>query len=356
MMHSGEGILLELKLKNASSLFAEFAAISFVGSIAAAAGWTGIGIVLFPELAALSFEVFRHPTGKWAVQPLRLVATPTLTATIGLFAARHAHFGVLSILAVTLASLGTIRLLRSSIGPAISAGLLPLVLNEQRWLYPLAIFADLLCLAALLWLWKRYGPVRPEGTSHTVSVSDKLEAAPTNRLWLLHLISFVALLAVVGQRTGLWLILFPPLVVMAFEILGHPEGPAWAERPFLFPLACALPATASIFALHVVRNQTLCVMAVLTVSILSLRVFKIHMPPALAVGLIPFIMTAPNYSYPASVVIGASTLAAWSLIRTRLRQIHLSRSSQRAREQKLSDWCPDDRPQLTATQAGSSSD
>ena len=348
--------MLELKLNKASSLLGEFAAISFMGSIAAAAGWTGIGIVLFPELAALSYEVFRHPTGKWAAQPFRLVATPTLTAIIGLLAARHAHFGVLSILAVTLASLGTIRILRSSIGPAISAGLLPLVLNEQRWLYPVAIFADLLCLVTALWLWKRYGPVRPEMTSHTVTASDKLEAAPTDRLWLLHLSSFVTLLSVVGQRTGLWLILFPPLVVMAFEILGHPELPAWAERPVLFPLACALPATMSVFALHLMRNQTLSVMAVLTVSMLSLRVFKIQMPPALAVGLIPFIMTAPNYSYPVSVAIGASTLAVWSVIRTKVQRILLSTSNQRAREQKSTDWCHDGSPQLRATHTGSSTD
>lgn len=312
--------MLGLNQKKASILLAEFTAISFVGSIAATADWTGIGILLFPELAALSYEVFRHPTGKWAAQPRRLVTTPTVTAVIGLFGARHAHYGVLSVVAVTLASLAVIRILRSSVGPAISAGLLPLVLNEQRWLYPLAIFADLACLATVLWLWKRYGPVRPEVASHSVTVSDKLEAAPKNREWLLHLIAFVTLLSAVGQRTGLWLVLFPPLVVMAFEILGHPEIPAWAERPVLFPLACVLPATMSILALHIMRNQTLSVMAVLTASMLSLRILKIQMPPALAVGLIPFIMTAPNFWYPVSVAIGASTLAAWSVIHTKLRR------------------------------------
>jgi hypothetical protein len=48
-------------------------------------------------------------------------------------------------------------------------------------------------------------------------------------------------------------------------------------------------------------------------SIAIRRAFKVHMPPALAVGLLPFVMTAPNIRYPISVGIGtvALTLCLW---------------------------------------------
>jgi hypothetical protein len=50
-------------------------------------------------------------------------------------------------------------------------------------------------------------------------------------------------------------------------------------------------------------------------SIAILRAFKVHMPPALAVGLLPFVMTAPNIRYPTSVGIGtvALTLCFWAV-------------------------------------------
>jgi hypothetical protein len=36
-----------------------------------------------------------------------------------------------------------------------------------------------------------------------------------------------------------------------------------------------------------------------------------HLPPALAVGLLPFVMTAPDGWYPVSVALGTSTLVAF---------------------------------------------
>jgi hypothetical protein len=45
-------------------------------------------------------------------------------------------------------------------------------------------------------------------------------------------------------------------------------------------------------------------------SIAILRAFKVHMPPALAVGLLPFVMAAPNFWYPTSVGIGTVALTS----------------------------------------------
>jgi hypothetical protein len=298
---------------------AEVLAMLFMGLIAAAAHTTGFSLLLFPELAALAHDVFTRPRGKWASQPLRLIITPTITGVAGLLISRYTHYGALQVLLITLVSLAVIRMLRSAIGPAISAGVLPLVLGERHWAYPLAILIGLTGLSASLWIWKALtlrGEERLTGTPVN-SIDDALEGRPHSRLWLVHLLSFVFVLASVGQYTGLHFILFPPLIVMAYELFGHPELPGWIRRPALFPLTCFLTAAIGFGLLRLMGNNPMSVALTVALSILVLRVFRAHMPPALAVGLLPYVMAAPNIWYPISVGVGTAFLSLWFAVRTR---------------------------------------
>lgn len=283
--------------------------------IAAAAQKTGVTLLLFPELAALSHDVLTRPQGSWASQPLRLILTPTLTGVAGLLVTRHFHYGVVPVLVIVLASLAVIRLLRSSIAPAFSAGLLPMVLGERHWMYPAAICAGLAGLALLLRTWQKYGLVRPafERQPTSPSIDDALEANPIGRWWVFNLIAFVLVVAAASQWTGLHFILFPPLVVMAYEILGHPELPGWMKRPALFPVVCFLTALTGLLAYRYLGGGVAAVAVTVAFSIVLLRLFHMHLPPALAVGLLPFVMTAPNGWYPVSVGLGTTTLAVFFL-------------------------------------------
>jgi hypothetical protein len=67
------------------------AEVLVVGAIGLAAHLTGIYLLLFPELAALSHDVMTRPRGKWASQPGWIVLTPTLTTVAGLFITRHTN-------------------------------------------------------------------------------------------------------------------------------------------------------------------------------------------------------------------------------------------------------------------------
>jgi hypothetical protein len=302
--------------RSAARFLAEVLVVSYMGAIGLAAHLTGIYLLLFPELAALSHDVMTRPQGKWASQPGRIVLTPTLTAAAGLFITRHTSYGTISISLIVLASLIIIKLLGSAIGPALSAGALPMVLDERSWMYPMAILLGLTGLVVILWMWQRYGPRldTPSRYSRNDSrVIDELESAPHDRFWVVTLLIFVLLLGVPAQLTGLRFILFPPLIVMAYELFGHPEIPGWMERPALFPLVCVLTACVGIVACHLCRSSAIGVMLTVLCSIAILRAFKVHMPPALAVGLLPFVMTAPNIRYPISVGIGtiALTLCFW---------------------------------------------
>jgi hypothetical protein len=158
-----------LRRENLAKLFAEFLAAMFSGGIGFAADTTEISLILFPEIAALAFDVFSRPRGKWATQPLRLIITPTITAALGVIVTRHWEYGAIAITAITLLSLVTIKLLRSNIGAAISAGVLPIVLGTTSWVYPVAIFSGLVVLAATLTLWKQFdSPRRTRPTETTL--------------------------------------------------------------------------------------------------------------------------------------------------------------------------------------------
>jgi nitrogen fixation-related uncharacterized protein len=309
--------VLQIALKRqVTTLLAEVLVVSYMGIIAFAAHLTGVYLLLFPELAALSHDVLTRPRGKWASQPWLLILTPTLTAIVGLFIARNASYGAVAIDSIVLLSLLIIKLLRSAIGPAISAGVLPMVMSERNWMYPVSICVGLVGLVAALWILRRCGPrIDTSSTNalHPSRLVPTLERYPRNRFRVIPLLAFVLVLGAVAQLTGLRFILFPPLIVMAYEIFGHPEMPGWMERPFLLPLVCFLTASVGILAFQSFKLSFAGVMLTTLCSIAVLRAFKVHMPPALAVGLLPFVMPAPNYWYPISVGIGtvALTLCFW---------------------------------------------
>jgi hypothetical protein len=297
--------------RNTAKLVAEALAVTYMGIIAYAAHISGTHLLLFPELAALSHDVITRPRGKWASQPWRMTLTPTLTAILGLFVSRHVSYGALAIAAVALGSLLIVKLLRSAIAPAISAGVLPIVLDERSWVYPAAIFAGLVGLVLLLLLWRRYGPRTDHPSISEAEDSrlvDALETESHDRFWVITLLAFVLVLGIFAEHTGLRFLLFPPLVVMAYEVFGHPEVPGWMARPALFPLVCFLTASIGLFACLTLHATFSGVALTMICSIGILRAFKVHMPPALAVGILAFVVKTPNFWYPISVGIGTVAL------------------------------------------------
>jgi hypothetical protein len=63
----------------------EIVAIFYIALVATIARRTGAYYVLFPELAALSHDVFARPREAWARSPVHLAFTPVLTAIAGTF-------------------------------------------------------------------------------------------------------------------------------------------------------------------------------------------------------------------------------------------------------------------------------
>jgi hypothetical protein len=144
---------------------------------------------LFPELGALSHDVFTRPRGTWASAPLLLAVTPVLTGVIGIFFTRALPYGYLSVLLTAGGAVALIFLVKSPIAPAISAGLLPLVLGVKSWWYPPGVLLGTVLLVVLSLLWKRLSLAQNwlEPLSPAEVVDEAIEQTPAGSYWLIAL-------------------------------------------------------------------------------------------------------------------------------------------------------------------------
>ena len=292
----------------------EAATVVYIALIALIAQAMSVPYVLFPELGALSHDIFKRPHGTWARAPLMLVITPVLAGVIGTLVAQHLRYGFVSVLLSIGGAVLVIKILRSPIAPAISAGFLPLSLGITSWLYAPSLLIGLGLLAALSLVWRRFGPLPAEAGSPRDVVDDLVEEAPHDYAWVPFFIAFLLAAILLVEVTGWRYILFPPLVVIGFEMFAHAQACPWAARPLVFPLACTLSAAAGVLLVAFVGNHPLVVAASIVFAIGVLRACDLHMPPVIAVGLLPFVIAKADYTFPLSVAIGTLLLMAFFLV------------------------------------------
>jgi len=327
-LNGSENPAAESPPRRRSRLAGEIGALVYIAIVAQVAFATGAVYVMFPELGALSHDVLTRPRGSWARAPVALVVTPILTAIIGIIVTRTLLYGFFSVMLTVGGALIVIAATRSPIAPAISAGLLPLVLGIKSWWYPPGILFGTALLAALSIGWSyldshRDPAPRDDDADDDAQVvadarDDALESAPSGLRWLWALSLFVALAMVAVDLSGLRFILFPPLVVIAYEMLGHPEVCPWARRPLSLPIACFLTAGGGFICLRAFGANAAAATAAMVWGIVILRSFDLHIPPALAIAILPLVMDHPTILYPFSVGIGTGLLTIWFLNYARL--------------------------------------
>lgn len=287
-------------------------ALIYLGIISAISLLPGASVVFFPELGALAHDVFVRPGGKWANALIALCVLPTVAAALGIACGIFLPYGYLSVLLVTAIVVTLLQVLRSPMAPAISAGVLPLAFELKSWWYPAAIFFGTSMLAGLARGWRTWCQPRmpAEVASHRERVDDVLELAPRRWMWVTPLLLFLLVGLTLVQFTGSRLIMFPPIIVIAFEMFAHPSVCPWARNPLQMPLACLLAAIAGIAAISLFGVGVVSTVLSFAAAMVILRLFDLHIPPALAVSLIPQVMPQVTWRYPVEVLIGTALLTA----------------------------------------------
>jgi hypothetical protein len=337
------------------------ATAAYLALITALANASGIAYLLFPELGALGSVVFSDPRGSWARSPLLLALTPFLTALPGVLITRSLPYGPLAVFLDVAVCLLVIGALRSPIVPALSAGVLPLALGITSWQYPLAILAGTGGLALLVILrpklamgWRGALGPKPLGDPAGLMSPDAPIAFPGStqapgersgqpslaapaagpgrvqtsagtslRTWLPPLVIFLAGGLMLVEVLGSHLVLYPPLMVIAYEMLAQPEHCPWHGR-----VGAVLTVTGGAAVAGLLLVQTLgvaplaCLLAVLATALL-LHLTRLKCPPAYGLALLPFVIPAPPQAYPLLTLAGT----AWLLL-----VVELHRARERRRE------------------------
>ena len=304
------------ELEGSRGLAAGALAVVYIGVIALTASGTGAFYILFPELGALSYDILKRPRGRWASAPVLLVITPMLTGLIGTIVTRTLPYGFTSVLTTVTASIMVIMILRSPVAPAISAGLLPLVLGVKSSWYPPGIVFGCVVLALISAWWKRYTLSVIDQPEMRTGDRDESETAGESSAvhTLAGVLIFTAIAVAAVKLTNLRFILFPPLVVIVFEMLRDPARCPWArthQQLIRLPIVCGLSATGGLLFHNAIPITPLAAMASMAWGIGVLRLSRLHVPPALAVALLPMVMDHPQAIYPAAVAIGATLAAMW---------------------------------------------
>ena len=266
------------------------ATAAWLALVTALANASAIPELLFPELGALASVVFGAPGGSWARAPLLLALTAALTAVPGVLITRLLPYG-LPALALNLAiCLLLIRWLRSPIVPAISAGILPLTLGITSWLYPPAILVGTGGLALLALLRARFLPPPPTALSPvtaTPAAGSRHDTADAPlRAWAPALAVFLVGGAGLVQLLGSRLVLYPPLLVIAYEMLAQRDHCPWRGRYGAVLLVTGGAALAGLLLVRSLGVVPLAAAAAVLITALLLHLAQLRCPPAFGLALL----------------------------------------------------------------------
>ncbi len=239
--------------------------------------------IIFPEIAALSAGLFLAPKRSWQVSGIRMIVLISVCAVCGVAIVRYVPFPLLGQMILAFAVCQVILgFSRTTFAPMISAMVLPVLLQTDQWIYPLAA-SGLTALIVLLYRLLIHAGVCKAETYEPV---------------------FLA--------AGWQFCVAPPLLV-AFQEFSNPRSKA---RNVPVKTVAVIAACAGIGAygrlfLTETAGVPLTLTAVLTAAGTAAVLLggKLYLPPAGALAILPMLLPAAALAlYPVMVLGGASAM------------------------------------------------
>lgn len=263
--------------------------------------------IIFPEIAALSAGLFLAPKRSWQVSGIRMIVLISVCAVCGVAIVRYVPLPLLGQMILAFAVCQVILgFSRTTFAPMISAMVLPVLLQTDQWIYPLAA-SGLTALIVLLYrLLIRAGVCKAE-TYEPVPVPDRAGWLDAGKRVLL-----AAGLVTVFLAAGWQFCVAPPLLV-AFQEFSNPRSKARnvPVKTVTVIAACAGIGAYGRLFLTETAGVPLTLTAVLTAAGTAAVLLggKLYLPPAGALAILPMLLPAAALAlYPVMVLGGASAM------------------------------------------------
>jgi hypothetical protein len=163
-------------------------------------------------------------------------------------------------------------------------------------------------LATLSALQRRWNFLRLSNATPVANIIQRKHTAHSSITWIPFFLIFLLIAAYAASQTQIRFLLFPPLIVIAYEMFAHASVCPWAHRPLILPLACGLAAGAGVVIVGWLGTGPIAAGLAVFYATVVLRGLDIHVPPTIAVSLLPFVIPKPDYHYAIAVALGTALL------------------------------------------------
>ena len=270
-----------------------------VGIMTFVAEILGEGEIIFPEITALAIGYMVTQKQGWKVNDSRMIALIAICAVAGVLTVRYIKVGLyLEILIAFVFAQILFMLSGTTFAPMISAIVLPVMMQTESFIYPIAAF--LLTIAVVLF--RRFllkVKIRDKEDFQSVNLHAKSDVIDTAVRTIC--------VAVVG-----FFAISPPLLV-AFTEFSRPKNKARNKpvKTVLLITVCAFVGTVSRYVLNMTLGLPLTVAALTATTIMLVIVYctKMYIPPAGALTILSMIIPSENVLlYPLQILVGTAVI------------------------------------------------
>lgn len=268
-----------------------------------ASEWSGNSEIIFPEAAALCIGFWVIDKTVWHVSRPRLFILLILMSLVGTMLQKWSPlpFSANVCIAFILAALA-LTITKCSSYPIISAAILPLVVRNGSWTYPVAvaILALLICLGQYF-MEKGHLREKHEYQPVTETVNKNLHK------WI-PLFFIVLIVALIADTTNHRFLIVPPLIVTLVEFTAVNSGIRKHPRMIIFLICCAafLGACAQLLANRFAFSTTVCFAVAIALLFTVFELVGRRFAPAAAILLIPSLIPSSELLlFPVWTTLGA---------------------------------------------------
>ncbi len=267
--------------------------------------------IIFPEIAALDTGALAAPRQVWNTDRKRMTVYIAICAVLGVLIVRYFPGGtwIKIVLAFSIVQMLFLNS-KTSFAPMISAAALPVLLQTESWIYPISAVSLTLVICGIQMVLEKkscYPEVR-----YSPGPPMSAETAKEGILRILCAAAAAAVVLPIGWR----FCIAPPLLVAFTELSGKSGAGKNPYKVVALVALCAAEGTAMRLLIAEKAGMPLTLAALMASAgfLLLMYLFKMWMPPAGAMAILPMLLKVEYLPlYPLQVLMGISALTAMAV-------------------------------------------